>query len=137
MILDKAALQYWHSRFNYMFFENALEPAIIRLKPANDEATTYDPDAEFIGSTEPFLINFYIDVSMETAEYVLTVLLHEMVHQYCCENDIEDMNDDEHTEEFREVAEMCGLTIRGYALSEWARDAIRKQLKLFDIASEL
>lgn len=137
MILDCATLQYWHSRFNYMFFENALEPAIIRVY--TDENIEYDEDtqADFIGALDPFAIRFFFDVS-DSPMFTLTVLLHEMVHQYCRENGIEDIDGEDysHSDDFREAAEEHGLIMNGYKLAEWAQKAIEEQIALYDVICE-
>lgn len=135
MILDASTMQYWHSKFNHMFFENALEPAIIKIYPGVEEDKE-GTQALFMGNLEPFVIAFYYDISnAELTTYTLTVLLHEMVHQYCAENEIEDIDGFEHSDDFREEAENHGLTMDGYALAAWAQDAINKQIKLLDCVS--
>lgn len=146
MILDEAALQYWHSRFNYMFFQNELEPAIIIIcqhcQEDNDSLGDIT-EARFIGELEPYVIVFYDDTTAYTEEstilYWLTVLLHEMIHQYCAQNGIIDIDEltGAHTDEFRDEAENHGLTARGYALSEYAANAIKKQMRLADVVTDV
>lgn len=41
---------------------------------------------------------------------IISTLLHEMAHQFCCENNIVDVKDGLHTGDFGEVAEEHGLT---------------------------
>lgn len=131
MTLNEAALQFFHAEFNYIFFEGKLEPAIIKVATRESD----EDEAEFIGMCEPFLIVFYGDISEESlTEYYLTVLLHEMVHQYCRENEIEDITEDfEHSEEFREEAEEHGLTQDGYILTPWAKETIAKRIELYTL----
>ena len=136
MILNEAALQYWHNKFNQMFFNNELEPAIIKIFP-HDEFNDYGIEANFISVTDPFLIQFHYDVSESDNIYTLTVLLHEMVHQHCLENNIEDMDEeDKHTKDFIFEGENHGLS-QGYFLQTQAEERIKEELKKYDSISSV
>lgn len=128
-------LQYWHARLNYMFFDGQLEPAIMQRK---EKVEDYDgTEARFIDCTDPFIIEFYYDLEEcgeELELYTLTVLLHEMVHQYCREKEIEDVDEDGvHLEDFREEAARHGLTQDGYRLTDESKEKIERGLEVYRI----
>lgn len=136
MIIDNEALMYFHSELNKVFFDGKLETAIVCHVPdvqGNDEgieATTEE-------TLEPFIIWFRRDVSEDEPVYVLTVLLHEMVHQYCTENGIEDMDGWEHSDEFRYEAEEHGLQTSGYELTEEAEGKVDSIIQKYNIIRDL
>ena len=136
-MLDSSALQYWHAELNRMFFGGQLEPVIIRTirgTAFSDEEAT----AEFIENTDPFLICFYendYDNAYSSDMYTLTVLLHEMCHQYVRENDLED--NDMHGDVFKQVALDHGMKVNGYALSEEAQERIEARLSAFKVLSKV
>lgn len=126
-----SVLQYWHEDLNKMFFGGELGPALI--VPLNDEDNeSGENEAVFSPLSEPFLIQFNRRTLVngdifedQFSEKILTILLHEMVHQYCEENWIESIDDrGNHTSEFADQAAAHGLTSGGYRLSEDARACI-------------
>lgn len=129
--MNLAEMQYWHAKLNYMFFDGQLEPAIIQQKEKIEDDDGIE--ARFIDCTDPFIIVFYNDPEdrEEGLElYTITVLLHEMIHQYCKENEIEDTDEyGVHLEEFREEAARHGLTQNGYRLTDEAKEKIEKELE--------
>ena len=128
--METVDLQYWHAELNKMFFNGELEPAIINWFPRNtDEDGIY---ADFFEQTKPFLIQFYIDLHGYIDIFLITILLHEMVHQYCSENHIDDTDGEEHKAIFAEIAEQHGLREKGYALQESALKEIEKRLKVYN-----
>lgn len=132
--MTEAMLQYFHAWYNKELFNNELEPAMICVKNTGGELP--EIQAEFIRVTEPFVIRFNIDVPEEEETeadtiYYLTVLLHEMVHQYCEENDIDDTLDGEHMEAFEEEAENRGLIQGGYRLSNEIKEKVIEQVECY------
>ena len=121
--MTKEALTYYHAALNYTFFAGELEPAIFDFTEKDDGVT-----ATFIDVTDPFLIEFDEEFINECDDdiFILTIMLHEMIHEYCYMFDICDIDEysDDHSEEFVEVAEDHGLTFNGYKLTDNARNKI-------------
>lgn len=125
-------LQFFHAELNHMFFDGKLEPALV-INPYDEEyylSYEDDTEADFVGTTDPFIIRFYFDVENHSDLYTVTVLLHEMIHQYCAENGIEDINLGEHTERFRDISILHGLDQGGYKLTADAEAKIETKLAI-------
>ena len=121
-------LQYFHAALNMEFFGGTLEAVIIQVI---DIDNTGDTQAAYIGDKalkpcsmwfDPSLVNTAIDDDEKI--YVLTVLLHEMVHQEIFElflaglYTIEEYEGaDGHGQIFIEHANTIGMTHNGYGLS--------------------
>lgn len=131
---NEAWLQFWHAELNRMFFDGKLEPALVRIVEA-DHTDSYDNPimGQFMHQCDPYLIVFWYDPSKESDIDTLSVLLHEMIHQYCAENDIEDMEDGEHNSAFMLEAKQHGLAIGGCILSDEASKTIRERLTLVNM----
>lgn len=131
--MTEAMLQYFHAWYNKELFNNELEPVIIC---ANNTEEFKNIQAQFINNFDPYTIAFNIDVPEEEETesdtlYYLTVLLHEMVHQYCEENDIQDTLYGKHLQAFIEEAENKGLVQNGYCLNDEIKERVIKQIKLY------
>ena len=123
--MNESALQYFHAYFNYKYFDNKLEPCVIKAK--QDEDFCYDEgiEARTFTETVPFMIRFYNDVTNEDPVYLLQILLHEMIHQYCRENEIDDCDiDGVHLPAFKDIAAKHGLQ-SGYMIT----NAKKKEFK--------
>lgn len=135
-----------HATINREFFDGALQPITLDICNINKGS---DPDdawamygREWPGS--PYKILFahefmgYLkrqSAQWAQAEILFQVMLHEMVHQYCKENDIEDTD---HNEQWQKAAADHGLHsvyVDGQLQEEWLlpitlnyeRDCIRVQ----------
>lgn len=117
--MELTELYYFHALINRKYFNNELEPVIIREFESED----YDEDditAKVETCLEPFVIWFNKEHLEENDElFTITVLFHEMIHQYCTQNGIDDVTPDgTHLEDFVIVASDHGMTHNGYGLSE-------------------
>lgn len=122
--MTKEALTYYHAALNYHFFGGELEPAIFDITKKGDGIT-----AAFVDVTDPFLIEFDEDFINECNDdlFILTILLHEMTHEYCYMFDICDIDENgDHSEEFVAAAEEHGLTFNGYKLTDEANTKIER-----------
>lgn len=117
--MNETALQYFHAYFNYKYFDNKLEPCVIKAKLDEGMANAEEVvEAATFTETIPFMIRFYNDVMNEDPVRLLEILLHEMIHQYCRENEIYDCDrDGTHLPVFKEIAEKHGLQM-GYILTD-------------------
>lgn len=125
-------LQYWHSKLNKKLFNNELEVAKIVVresKIAEEEGT----EAEFIEWYGKPYIAFYSLLTEDTISvYEITILLHEMVHQYCRQTGIVDIDENgKHNSKFKEVAEKHGLDQYGYHLQSDLEEEIEVELTWF------
>ena len=124
MKIDNEALMFFHAMLNQEFFGGKLNPAIVKMAPGVrwkedvHKATTYS-------GRYPTQIVFHTDVSDTEPLKVATVLLHEMVHQYCMENGISE----EDSDSFGQEAARHGMTAGGYELTEEARSRLRPKLE--------
>jgi len=140
MKLDQATLQYWFAEFNRLIFNNQLENSVILVKDYGDFDET---EAEFIQCTDPFVIKFHNGKSMIEEDepgkvYYLSILLHEMIHQYCYETGIVDIDEiGEHSEEFKNAAYEHEMIQDGYKLSEKIETTIKNRMKAFDAVASI
>ena len=137
MDVNKATrfLQFFHGEINRLFFNGELEAAIISIYYFDDwniVATTFT-------TTDPFIIAFnksYIEESEETEDeqtYYLTVLTHEMIHQWNAQEGIEDTySDGTHTEDFLQACNGI-LTQDGYELEDHAGKALKDRLRKYNL----
>lgn len=137
--MTKESLQFWHAELNKLFFNGELEPAIIQCWKIPPEDNENQIEAQLVNITNPFIIQFYFDIENENFLYTITVLLHEMVHQYCAEQGIEDMSiiTDKHTRAFKKAAEKHGLIQGGYALNDEAKTLIENRAKAVENVASL
>lgn len=127
-------LQYWHSKLNKELFNNELEVAKIVIKDS-EIAKEEGIEAEFIEWYSRPYIAFYswsIEDDASVSIHEITVLLHEMIHQYCRQEGIVDMDSNgEHNSTFSAVAEKHGLNRYGYQLQSQLEDEIDAELDWF------
>lgn len=123
--MTKEALTYYHAALNYHFFGGELEPGIFDFTDTGDGIA-----ARFVEATEPFLFEYNEEFINECNDeiFILTILLHEMTHEYCYLMNICDIDEytGDHSEEFAEAAEEHGLTFSGYKLTDEARAKIER-----------
>lgn len=140
--MNEQDLQYFHAALNMELFGGTLEAVIIQVIDINDVA---DTQAAYIGDKalkpcsmwfDPLLVNTAIDD--DDRMYVLTVLLHEMVHQEIFElflaglYAIEEYEDaDGHGQIFIEHATAIGMTHNGYGLSDELRSRLLSMLHAY------
>ena len=120
---DAGWYQFWHAELNRMLFDGRLEPCVMCVS-----SCTGDLRAEFVPSTNPYLMSIY-DEPEEADADALTVLLHEMCHEYIDQNDLVN---DEHGPMFQSVARDHGMGGIGYSLADETRDRLEKRLSSFD-----
>jgi len=134
-------LQFFHGELNRLFFKGKLESAIICPAIWLDEDDW--PDGEVTASTYTETAVFFIQfnvIDLETSEdfdddmFLITVLLHEMVHQYCREEGVEDID---HGSNFVRRAVRHGLTQSGYKLTEQAKEKISERLRLYNLINPI
>lgn len=133
MINYEAILAYWHGYLNLKYFNGELEPVIIAFISSGNRKGI---ESRFIAQTQPFIIEFY-DMEEEfdgykPSIYLLTVLFHEMIHQYAEQCGIEDTTDGTHTKVFKEIAFDHGMAQDGYKLSEEIKLDINKHINDFN-----
>ena len=135
--MDLNKLYYFHEWLNVKYFDGKLEAAIIRdSQPCEWEDLTARIETE----TEPFIIWFNSEELKEEGNelYLITVLLHEMVHQYNRELGLLDVDEDgEHLEQFKETAVDHGLIQDGYALDPAVKNSIIDALKKWELMQSL
>ena len=132
-------LLYFHAFLNQKLFGGKLEAVIIKTFDDSDPDNEEMIQAQIITSLDPFVI--FIGESLldedpndiENPIFTITVLLHEMIHQYNREHEIEDIDPDsfEHNELFRYAARHHGLIQSGYKMTDETRQMIEKQWKLY------
>ena len=132
-------LYYFHAFLNQKLFDGKLEAVIIkRFDDSNDENDDMIL-GQIIENLEPFVI-FIGDSLLKNDQddpegpiFTITVLLHEMIHQYSTENEIEDVDyyTGEHTEDFKSAAQSHGLTNNGYKMTDETRQMIERHWKLY------
>ena len=122
-------LYYFHALINHAFFNGELEAVILREFESQDDIV-----AKLETNLEPFIIWF--DKShLEEADdvFIITVLFHEMIHQFCKEHGIEDVDaDGTHLDVFKVIAREHGLTHNGYGLSTSVEEFIKKHLERYE-----
>ncbi|MBR6171571.1 MAG: hypothetical protein IKQ49_00135 [Eubacterium sp.] len=135
MTMTEGELQYAHSWLNQRYFDGRLQAAIIRFFP---ELAHNERGCEGVcvtTDTIPCIIELFINPeeygSLVCKGHIITVLLHEMIHQYCSENDIDDTD---HNEAFVAEAEKRGMTRRGYVMTEPALLEVYDVLNIYEKA---
>ena len=124
-------LYYFHAFLNYKLFGGKLEAVIIKTFDDNDERNGDMILAQTETELDPFIIFIGKSVLESDPVFTLTVLLHEMVHQYNRQRGAEDIDYEtgKHNATFGRVAKNHGLELGGYRLTEETRDMIERQLK--------
>ena len=139
--MKKEELYYFHAVLNRLYFLNELEPVIIRVSGESDYEIDDDESmmANFVSMTDPFLIWFNSELLSDDDEvYIITVLMHEMVHQYCAQWEIEDMlPEGSHSEAFKEAAADHGLTQGGYVLSSELKGFIEEKITSYHALNDM
>lgn len=128
------ALYYFHAFLNRELFDGELEAVIIKRfddrTPDNYSGTLSQIETE----TDPFIIFFASSLFGDDPVFTITVLLHEMIHQYNRQRGIEDIDEDtgEHNGAFKRAAACHGLEMGGYTLTTETENRIKEQLKNYD-----
>ena len=140
-------LYYFHAWFNKRCFGGDLEPAIIKTF-SGDETFPDDPysiEAQTTTYSDPIIIYFnsdlfFTDIGSDPDEVkneelcFLTVLLHEMCHQYNAECGVCDVDfDGTHLDAFLEVSEGCGMVKSGYALGQELEKLVLEEMEKYDL----
>ena len=122
-------LQYFHSKLNEMLFDGKLNSAVIVPHIWLDEENYPTRDITATTVTEysiPIIAFNVFDLEEDDDMFLITVLLHEMIHQCCSENEIEDIDEEgNHNKCFEEMASHHGLINNGYCLSHEIEEIIR------------
>lgn len=123
-------LYYFHAFLNYKLFKGKLEPVIIRI--FDDD---FEVSAQIETELDPFIIFMGKSLLESEPVFTITVLLHEMVHQYNRQRGAEDVEayTGEHNAVFKRVARSHGLQMDGYKLTDETRALIEKQLELYKL----
>ena len=131
-------LYYYHETINRLYFNGSLEAVIIKTKTDNyDDPITASTET----TSDPFIIWIDKDIlrtstSISDKLFVLTVLFHEMIHQYNAENCVEDTDDSgEHLQEFVDSSYEHGMLQNGYALSDKVRDTLISYIRKYEIVN--
>lgn len=127
--MELTKLYYFHGLINREYFDGRLEPVIFREFVSDDDVV-----AKVETCLEPFIIWFNKENLEEDDDiFLITVLFHEMIHQYCGEHSIKDVAPDgTHLEVFTDIAIEHGLTHNGYGLSEDVEEFIKKYLERYE-----
>ena len=125
LFITEWELQYFHAYFNSVLFDNQLSPVYIRIDQPKDEDVEDTVLAAFFEKYDPYLIVIYDDPDdkayLANKVFILCVLLHEMVHQYCHQNEIQDMDNGHHTELFYDECKKHGMK-DGYSFSQSTKE---------------
>lgn len=137
MTLEK--LYYFHSFLNYKLFKGKLEAVIIKIFDDNDESNEDGVLAQVVKNVDPFIIFIGESLLESDPVFTMTVLLHEMIHQYNQQRGVEDIDErtGKHNSIFKRTAESHGLELNGYRLKAETRDMIENQLKHYDYMMEV
>lgn len=126
--LDISFFYFWHETLNRIFFDGKLEAVIFKFYQDEEELAHIDTELE------PFLIQVNESLLTKDEYFVITVILHEMIHQYSRENCIEDIDEfGEHNENFKHEATNHGLIMNGYKLTRKAKDIISPLLECYNV----
>lgn len=116
MLSDKlASFEEAFDVLNKAFFESALSKTVVTISPTPSAYGHFTPWKSWAGPGEERMCE--INLGSETIDRpiieCMATLLHEMVHQYCYENDIQDTSrgGTYHNKRFRDEAEKRGLSI--------------------------
>lgn len=113
----QAALQAAFNAINRDFYNGELEKVIITCKESRKPGAvgTFCCGKEWIqNGKKRHELNISADyIGTRTVEETITTLMHEMVHLYCCQNDIQDTSrsGSYHNKRFKQAAENHGLDI--------------------------
>ena len=135
-------LQKMHKRLNKSFFNNELNRIVIDFESLDEEGTEKcfgiflgkHPFSGFETILFSYELEDYITELKTQREQILvlgTVMLHEMIHQYCYENGIDDTD---HGGRWSEVAEKHGLHSvykNGERIEEWGLPVLQFVLANF------
>lgn len=133
------ALQYWHEALNREFFNGGLRPAVIRIA-ISEELEGSGILAQCIPESTPALILFHYYPDKNNILETITILLHEMIHQYLDEYSklmegiglIDVEKNGKHTQLFSMAAVTHGLNAEGKELLPGAREKISKMIDQYD-----
>lgn len=127
-------LQYFFNLLNYKYFDSELEPTIIKTSTFKGE----EIEADFLFCCCPYCIRFNSKIIEQADElYLITILLHEMVHQYCDQHEIVDVTrEGKHTSDFFKQAKEVGL-IDGYMLSKELETELKKEIRSYNTIFEV
>lgn len=130
-------LYYFHAFLNYKLFKGELEPVAIRF--FDDNNSQDGTIATILTETDPFIICMDKSLLEGDPVFTITILLHEMIHQYNRQREEEDIDEytGEHNEIFKQAAEKKGMITGGYGLTAETKNLIEEQLKLFSWATAL
>lgn len=125
---------YLHAALNYHLFNGKLEAVIIKTFDFDDDRNENMIEAQTITELDPFLIYVSNQALEGDPVYFTTVLLHEMIHQYNRQEDIEDTDPytGKHLHAFFVAADKHGL-INGYALKPETEQLIKKLLESYAV----
>lgn len=106
-------LEQSYNILNSRYFDNTLERVIIEIKSNVDKPYKASLCKNIWNMNGKQYRGIVINAKYlnSNIEYILGLLMHEMIHLYCQENNIVDAIDDYHTEEFKREAELRGLTV--------------------------
>lgn len=113
----QAALQAAFNAINRDFYNSELEKVIITCKESRKPGAvgTFCCGKEWIqNGKERHELNISADyIGTRSVEETITTLMHEMVHLYCCQNDIQDTSRSGtyHNKRFKQVANNHGLDV--------------------------
>lgn len=126
---------------NEKYFENALSKSVLTVQstPSAYGHFTCGKVWKLSETETAYEINLGAETLDRDIEHVVATLVHEMVHQYCAENDIKDVSrgNTYHNKKFKEQAEKRGLIITKAEKIGWSVTEPTKELIEFVKGSEL
>lgn len=119
---------------NTEYFEGALSKSIITISPTPGAYGHFTPWKSWGDGNE---LAHEINLGAETLDRdlheLLATLQHEMVHQYCHENDIQDTSrgNTYHNKKFRDECEKRGLSVEQEPRIGWGRTRATAEFRAF------
>ena len=137
--MELTDIYYFHSYLNWKLFKGKLEPVIIELFDFGDDKNLDNIEARIETDLDPFIIFMGNHLLKEDPISMITVLLHEMVHQYNRQRGYEDTEEwtGKHLAIFRRAAAAHGLEMGGYRLTAEMKEMIEEHLKAYERVKEL
>ncbi len=129
---------------NKEYFESALSKPVITIQSSPKTFGHFTCDKVWNqGKTSQYEINISAEYLNRSFEYICATMIHEMVHEYCAENGIQDTsrNNVYHNKKFKEEAEKRDLVITydkkiGWSVTE-PTDKLKASIKKYFSEKEL
>lgn len=131
-----AKLEEWFDRINEKFYQNSLNRPVLTIAPDGKRSsygwfTTWKAWREKGSDEQTYEINLSANFMDRDQEEIIKTLMHEMVHLYCRENNIQDTSrcGTYHNMKYKEEAEKHGLEMFKNEKYGWTITQLKKETK--------